>query len=125
MRVVSRERLRVEYVLYHYIFEKEIVPLKASCLDEADFDWYDTDARALTPEEKKPSSFFPAFFKESIRNREILLRRSSSEFEWRLEFGIKWERKHPQRGVKLTKWTWPSFTMWSSSYESSQDKNFV
>ena len=79
MRVVSRERLRVEYVLHQYIFEKEIVPLKASCLDEADFDWYDTDARALTPEEKKPSSFlFPAFFKESIRDREILFRRSSS-----------------------------------------------
>ena len=45
------------------------MPLKTSCLDESDFDWYDTDARALTPEEKKPSSFFPAFSKESIRDR--------------------------------------------------------
>jgi hypothetical protein len=65
MRIVSRERLGDEYKLHQYFFSSKgvvVVPetLRASYLDQPDFDWNNpanvTDCFA----EKKPVSFFPA-----------------------------------------------------------------
>ena len=69
MRIVSRERLGGEYVLHQYFFSSQgvkVVPesLKASYLDQPDYDWNNPANVNGCFAEKKPVSFFPATIKE-------------------------------------------------------------
>jgi hypothetical protein len=70
MRIVSRERLGGEYKLHQYFFSSkgvEVVPetLKASYLDQPDFDWNNPANVTGYFAEKKPVSFFPATITKS------------------------------------------------------------
>ena len=69
-RIVSRERLGAEYVLHQCFFSSkgvEVVPetLKASYLDQPDFDWNNPANVTGCFAEKKPVSFFPATITKS------------------------------------------------------------
>ena len=70
MRIVSRERLGGEYILQQCFFSSEgvvVVPetLKASYLDQPDFDWNNPANVTGCFAEKKPVSFFPATITKS------------------------------------------------------------
>jgi hypothetical protein len=65
IRLLSRERLGGEYKLHEYFFSSKgvvVVPetLKASYLDQPDFDWNNSANVTGYFAEKKPVSFFPA-----------------------------------------------------------------
>jgi hypothetical protein len=69
-RIVSRERLGGEYKLHQCFFSSEgvaVVPetLKASYLDQPDFDWNNPANVTGCFAEKKPVSFFPATITKS------------------------------------------------------------
>jgi hypothetical protein len=65
MRILSRERLGGKYVLHQYFFSSKgvvVAPetLKASYLDQPDFNWNNPANVTGCFAEKKPVSFFPA-----------------------------------------------------------------